>query len=166
MHSLPWWNPEAHAFYMSHRCAACYPQSFRETSERIDDWDEEAEKEFSSFLELWKIPSRFPEVSKDTPLQTARAVLQLLADSNGKVFLPVVLQSCDDGAAQIDKASDALARAMDEAEKELLSIESEHLRKYMAARLVLKRINAGEKGLHDPNNSGDKLILTMAAMDD
>jgi len=70
-------------------------------------------------------------------------------------------------AIVIDKASDQLRTALEEAEASLRDGKlCENLRSYEAAKIVLARINKGEKGLHDPENSGDRLILLLASWDD
>lgn len=68
-------------------------------------------------------------------------------------------------AKVIDKASDLLVKAIKEAELEIDKSEDPDIRKLYAAQLVLKKIQAGGKGLHDPENSGDMIILTMAGWD-
>ncbi len=70
-------------------------------------------------------------------------------------------------AIVIDRASDELRAALEEAEASLRDSNlCENERSYKAAKIVLARINKGEKGLHDPENSGDRIILLLASWDD
>lgn len=170
MHFLPWWNPVG-AFFMAFRCPACFGQSLQETTERIESWDEEAEKLFASFLEIWKIFSHFPETQKDSPRETANAVLDLVKATDGKAFAPLLLGALSGegelgGCATIGPMSEALRKALTEAEEELRQEGMDpDLLTYEATVKVSQRIEAGEEGLHDPDNSGDKLALLLARME-
>lgn len=89
MHVLPWWNPEAKAFFMTNRCPSCFDDSLDETSERIEQWDDEAEDAFEDFLHTWKILKHFPELEEDSTLEIAENVLDLVIDTDGKAFVPL-----------------------------------------------------------------------------
>jgi hypothetical protein len=71
-------------------------------------------------------------------------------------------------ATIVDKASDKLRIAIVNAQKEIDSSNDPEIQSLRASELVLRKILAGgQEGqdLHDPNNSGDMLILTMASWD-
>jgi hypothetical protein len=175
MHFLPWWNPVG-AFFMAFRCPACFGKSLQQTTDRIEVWDDDAEKQFGSFLDNWEILSHFPELQKSSSLETAKAVLQLVQDTDGKAFAPLVSrvenrgqsgqESIEGGAVSIGPMSDALRMALDQAKEELQQegIDPAKLT-YRAMVKISQRIEAGEKGLHDPNNTGDKLALVLARME-
>jgi hypothetical protein len=68
-------------------------------------------------------------------------------------------------AILIDQASDLLTDAIKREELALLNESDQEIRTYKASKRVLEKIDQGHKGLYDPNNSGDLLILSLAAMD-
>jgi len=68
-------------------------------------------------------------------------------------------------ATIIDRASDQLIRAIKEAEKEIEASKDPQVKSLYGAQLVLKKIESGQQGLYDPENSGDMIILTMAGWD-
>jgi hypothetical protein len=68
-------------------------------------------------------------------------------------------------AILIDKASEKLRNAIAEAKLEISESADPETKALRASELVLKKILAGQEGLHDPENSGDMLILTMASWD-
>ncbi len=70
-------------------------------------------------------------------------------------------------AVVVDRASDELRAALKEAEASLRDSNlGANERSYEASKIVLARINKGGKGLHDPENSGDRLILLLASWDE
>jgi len=70
-------------------------------------------------------------------------------------------------AIVIDRASDELRAVLKEAEASLRDSNlCANERSYEASKIVLARINQGEKGLHDPENSGDRFILLLASWDE
>lgn len=66
-------------------------------------------------------------------------------------------------AILIDKASAKLSIAIKNAEAEIKESKNPTITCLEPSQLVLKRILSGEENLHDPNNSGDMLILEMAS---
>ena len=68
-------------------------------------------------------------------------------------------------AILIDKASKELRDAITAANLEISEATDPEIKSLRASELVLKRILEGQTGLHDPENSGDMLILTMASWD-
>jgi hypothetical protein len=66
-------------------------------------------------------------------------------------------------AILIDRASEQLRKALDDAKEELKTTADPEIRKLEPRELVWQKIQAGQEGLHDPDNSGDMLILTMAS---
>jgi hypothetical protein len=68
-------------------------------------------------------------------------------------------------AVLIDKASDKLKLAIERAKLEISESPDPEISALRPSELVLRKILAGQEGLHDPENSGDMLILTMASWD-
>jgi len=68
-------------------------------------------------------------------------------------------------AILIDRASELLKKALEDAQEELKTTTDPEIRKLEPRELVWRQIQAGQQGLHDPNNSGDMLILTMASVE-
>jgi hypothetical protein len=68
-------------------------------------------------------------------------------------------------ATVVDRASDLLIKALKEAEQEIDGSNDREIKTLYPAQLVLKKIQAGATNLHDPNNQGDMIILTMAGWD-
>jgi hypothetical protein len=68
-------------------------------------------------------------------------------------------------AILIDKASDKLKTAIEAAKLEIESSQDADVQALRPSELVLRKILAGQENLHDPENSGDMLILTMASWD-
>jgi hypothetical protein len=66
-------------------------------------------------------------------------------------------------AILIDRASELLKKALEDAQEELKATSDPEIRKLEPRELVWRKIQAGQQGLHDPDNSGDMLILTMAS---
>ena len=66
-------------------------------------------------------------------------------------------------AILIDRASAQLRKALDDAKEELKTTTDPELRTLEPRELVWRKIQAGQEGLYDPDNSGDMLILTMAS---
>lgn len=66
-------------------------------------------------------------------------------------------------ATLIDRASKMLRKAIDDAKKELASTTDPDIRQLRPSELVWRKIQSGQEGLHDPENTGDMLILTMAS---
>ena len=91
MHALPWWNPEARAFFMTTRCANCFPASLEQARARVESWDPEAEASFRSFLDIWKLETRFPHLRQLGPRQAADAVLEQVEETMGRDLATVFL---------------------------------------------------------------------------
>ncbi len=89
MHALPWWNPDERAFFMSIRCAECFPNSLGEARTRVRAWDREAERAFRAFLKTWRIESHLPELSGLAPQAKAEAVLEHVERTSGRTFAAV-----------------------------------------------------------------------------
>jgi hypothetical protein len=66
--------------------------------------------------------------------------------------------------AIIDKMSDLLKLTLEETRETLKDKWQGHKLTYFSMVEILKRIEKGEKGLHDPDNSGDQLALALAKM--
>lgn len=66
-------------------------------------------------------------------------------------------------ATLIDKASDKLKLALENAKLEIKESKDPEIASLRPSELVLQKILAGDQNLHDPENSGDMLILTMAS---
>ena len=66
-------------------------------------------------------------------------------------------------AILIDRASTQLRKALDDAKEELKTTTDPEIRTLEPRELVWRKIQAGQEGLYDPDNSGDMLILTMAS---
>lgn len=67
--------------------------------------------------------------------------------------------------AMIDRMSPTLREHLSQAFQLLPSALSEDERNYKAMRTIVTRINAGETGLYDPENSGDSLAIVLAQLD-
>jgi len=67
--------------------------------------------------------------------------------------------------AMIDRMSPTLREHLSQACQNLPSALSEDERNYKAMRTIVARINAGETGLYDPENSGDSLAIVLAQLD-
>ena len=91
MHALPWWNPHEDAFLMSIRCGDCFPESLTQARDRVRAWDAEAEAAFRSFLDIWKIEARMPELVPLDPPRAAEAVLDYVERTEGRTFAAVFL---------------------------------------------------------------------------
>ena len=110
---IPWWHPVG-GFFMAHRCRGCFGHSLQETMDRIGNWDDEAEEQFAAFLATWKIAARFPDAQKPPVRAAAEAVMKLVADSQGRAFVPLILENLeheeglsDDGTTRV--VADAVA---------------------------------------------------------
>jgi hypothetical protein len=66
-------------------------------------------------------------------------------------------------ATLIDRASEMLRKAIDDAKKELASTTDPDISQLRPSELVWRKIQSGQEWLHDPENTGDMLILTMAS---
>ena len=91
MHALPWWNPEARAFFMTTRCADCFPASLEQARNRVRGWDPEAEASFRSFLDIWKLEARMPHLAGLAPREAAETVLANVEESRGRDLAAVFL---------------------------------------------------------------------------
>lgn len=91
MHALPWWNPSARAFFMTIRCAKCFPVSLEEARDRVRAWDPEAEQAFRSFLDIWKIEAHLSDLQGLSPKAAAEAVLDYVDQTSGRPFAAVFL---------------------------------------------------------------------------
>ena len=91
MHALPWWNPDARAFFMSTRCGDCFLVALAEARGRVRAWDSEAENAFRSFLDIWKIEARMPQLAGLSPRAAAEAVLEYVEQTDGRPFATVFL---------------------------------------------------------------------------
>jgi hypothetical protein len=67
--------------------------------------------------------------------------------------------------AMIDRMSPALREHLSQACRNLPAALSENERNYEAMRTIVARINAGETGLYDPENSGDSLAIVLAQLE-
>jgi len=65
-------------------------------------------------------------------------------------------------ATSINKISPELEKALKAAEDELKTQVDPEILEYLASKKVLERVQAGEQGLYDLENSGDRFVLTMA----
>lgn len=66
-------------------------------------------------------------------------------------------------AVILDRASEQLKQAIAAAAEEIQGSTDPNIRTLRPSEFVWKKIQAGEPGLHDPENAGDMLILTMAS---
>jgi hypothetical protein len=110
---LPCWHPIGGCF-MAHRCRNCFGRSLQETNDRIGNWNDETEAEFSAFLDTWEIASRFPQTRKPSLKETAEAVMRLVTESDGRVFVPLILANLkrehdDSGDDTVRVAADSVA---------------------------------------------------------
>jgi hypothetical protein len=65
-------------------------------------------------------------------------------------------------ATSINKISPELEKSLKAAEDELKTQVDPEILEYLASKKVLERVQTGEQGLYDPENSGDRFVLTMA----
>jgi len=86
---LPWWNADAESFFMSNRCPECFKKSLAETEDRLNDWDAAAAEGIQSFIGIWNIFERFPELEGNSDEESARKIVHLVKESAGKVFVPL-----------------------------------------------------------------------------